>query len=701
MKSRLLTADGLPVPENSQATFCATLVDEWVRGGVEHAVVCPGSRSTPLTLALDGNSSVTVHVRLDERSAGFFALGLAAGTARPVVVCVTSGTAAAELHAAVVEAHYQGVPLLVCTADRPAELRLVGAPQTVDQVGIYASSTRFAVDIAVAEWELRHTWRSLAARSLNESLYGPHGPGPVHLNLQFRGTLVGHPLELPEGRPGGRMWHSVASGRRLANVDMPYSAASHAGLLESFVQVKGVQTKGIIVAGQCKAQEREQAKWILLLAEALAWPLLADPLSMCRVDRPGVIAGADGILSDEHAREVLRPDVVLRFGRPWASKTLNAWLADLGRSGVEQIIVDPYWQWVDPERTASLVVNQSVEAVCRYLIGAIERDAPPVAGGHSVTAEPFDDEVPLQHRDVILSGAGQLPGGSQGAEGDVPSSRSSGSHPSGGYSSSGYAPSGQDWLGLWQAVEDAVQARLDRWCTGHGEITGPGVARILVPYVSDGGILVVSSSLPIRDVERYGAKVPDPPVAMANRGANGIDGVVSTAMGAAAGSAAGVTPRHVVALVGDLAFLHDLTSLVRPFGAAGIGRLTVIVLDNGGGGIFSLLPQAGLLDSTVMERLFTARQEPGIEEVARGLGADVASVETIDVLQAALRDAAAGEERPVRAGGAVDSMVKVIRADAPGVTDSATLYDSIQRELARAARGALDTYLSARGLTSR
>src|SRR5262252_447280 len=170
------------------ATFCATLVDEWARHGVTDAVVCPGSRSTPLALALA--RTLRSHVRLDERSAAFYALGLAMATGRPTVVCVTSGTAAAELHPAVVEAHHACVPLIVCTADRPSELHGVGAPQTIDQVGLYTTSTRWSANPGVPDESQRETWRPLAARAVTAALHAPDGPGPVHLNLEFREPLV-------------------------------------------------------------------------------------------------------------------------------------------------------------------------------------------------------------------------------------------------------------------------------------------------------------------------------------------------------------------------------------------------------------------------------------------------------------------------------------------------------------------------------
>src|SRR3984957_11313672 len=181
-----------------QATFAATLVDEWARGGVTDAVICPGSRSTPMALALAAR--LRVHVRLDERSAGFFALGLSMANGGPTVICVTSGTAAAELHAAVVEAHQGRVPLIVCTADRPPELHHVGASQTIDQVGLFTTSTRWACDPGVPDASVARTWRPLAARAVAEALDGPFGPGPVHLNLAFRDPLVGEPGPLPPGR---------------------------------------------------------------------------------------------------------------------------------------------------------------------------------------------------------------------------------------------------------------------------------------------------------------------------------------------------------------------------------------------------------------------------------------------------------------------------------------------------------------------
>src|SRR5437764_5068156 len=192
---------------NVQAGFATTLVDEWVRSGVTHAVIAPGSRSTPLTLALAEDGRVQLQVVLDERSAGFRALGLGMITGRPALVVTTSGTAAAELHPAVIEAHQGRVPLLAVTADRPPELHHVGAPQTVEQAGLFAGAVRWSLDAGVPDEQAKSSWRSIAARCVIEAAGHPSGPGPVHLNVAFREPLLGAVKRMPAGRNAGGPWH--------------------------------------------------------------------------------------------------------------------------------------------------------------------------------------------------------------------------------------------------------------------------------------------------------------------------------------------------------------------------------------------------------------------------------------------------------------------------------------------------------------
>jgi len=199
----------VPSPSAVQATFAATLFDEWSRSGLRDVVICPGSRSTPLVLAASGRDELQLHVRIDERSAGFFAIGRSLATRRPVAIIVSSGTAAAELHAAVVESDQSHVPLLVLTADRPPELHGVGAPQTIVQRDLYGAAVRRFEDPGVARAEATASWRSLASR-LWLSAVGQSGPaGPVHLNGAFGEPLMGEPLALSPGRAQGRPWRWI------------------------------------------------------------------------------------------------------------------------------------------------------------------------------------------------------------------------------------------------------------------------------------------------------------------------------------------------------------------------------------------------------------------------------------------------------------------------------------------------------------
>jgi 2-succinyl-5-enolpyruvyl-6-hydroxy-3-cyclohexene-1-carboxylate synthase len=549
-----------------QATFSATLVDEWVRAGVRDAVVCPGSRSTPLALALAGRAELRLHVRLDERAAGFFALGLASASGRPVVVCVTSGTAAAELHPAVVEAHHGRVPLVVCTADRPPELHGVGAAQTIDQSGLYSGALRWAADPGVPLEETAWSWRSLGARAVAEAVSGPMGPGPVHLNLAFREPLVGEPGPLPEGRAAGSPAHCVVAH---GGVEEPWSWPA---------------ANGVLLAGAgCGPHEL-----VLALADHLGWPVLADPRSGCRVPHDHVVAAADALA--RHAPGPLRPDVVVRLGASWASSALGGFCAR-----AEVIAVDPWWRWEDPERRVAVVHRADPKS---WLAAALEVPAPRPSPG---------------------------------------------------------------WLEGWQDAERVAQKAIDT-ALGDRQLSEPMLARRLFQAVPEGATVVVSSSMPVRDLEWFAPVRPAPPVVLANRGANGIDGSCATSLGAAA---AGCGP--VVALVGDLAFFHDLSSLVAPAGTAEAAgqSCTIVVVDNAGGGIFEFLPQAGGIDHALFERVFAAPQAPDVLEAAAGLGARTADVSTPRELVEAVR------------AGTRSSGVTVVRARVPSRQENVAVHQRV------------------------
>ena len=533
-----------------QATYCATLVDELVRGGVTDAVVSPGSRSTPLALALAANEWLQIHVVLDERSAGFFALGIAQASGRPCVVLTTSGTAAAELHPAVVEAHQARVPLIVCTADRPADLHGISAPQTIVQRGLFGEAVRWAAEPGVVEGMPVSSWRSVASRAVAESTANVAGPGPVHLNLAFRDPLVEEAGELPPGRPDFRPWHRA--DRSPGTPSRELASELHG-------------RRGVIVAGR-----RCGRTALPFLAEALGWPVLADARSQVR-GGPSSIAAFDALLRVPSFVASRSVECVLRLGEPPASKVLSQWLSSL--DGAEQLVVDPYGRWPDPERRADRVVHADPTAFCAELMDAV--------------------------------------------------------HP---------APDG--WLASWTAAESAAQAAIDAVLAAHEEATEPGVARSLTASLADDVSLFVSSSMPIRDVEWYGHPSSAHRV-YANRGANGIDGIVSSALGVAVGSRG-----PVVALLGDLAFLYDAGGLLGAM--ARDASCTFVIVDNGGGGIFSFLPQATSLPAERFEQLFGTPQTADLIGLAAAHGVDGVVVERApEVLPAVSSAVSAGGVRLV------------------------------------------------------
>jgi 2-succinyl-5-enolpyruvyl-6-hydroxy-3-cyclohexene-1-carboxylate synthase len=556
------------------AEFAATLVDEWVRAGLTDAVIAPGSRSTPLAVALARESRIALHVRLDERSASFFALGIGLATSRPAILLTTSGTAALEVHAAVVEAHLSRVPMIVCTADRPPELHHVGAPQTVEQQGAFGGALRWAVDPGVPDEAASWAWRSLGSRLVAEATAGPMGPGPVHANLAFREPLLGTPGELPPGRRNGRPWHRAD---RVRKVPEPAS-------LDALVGLARPAARGLIVAGAGAGRPEVVRR----LAVALGWPVLADPRSGARVPgEPGAptVAAADALLRVEGFGEKHVPEIVLRLGEPWASKVLSNWLASCTAAGAVQVLVDPHWAWRDPGREADLVLAADPDHVTEALL---LRALDGVGPGRSAWAAP---------------------------------------------------PS---WAEAWARAESSAQGAIAGVLSRHGEATEPGVARGLFAWSPPGSTVVASSSMPVRDLEWFAAPRSDPPRVLANRGANGIDGVASTTLGVAAAAAG--TGGPVVGLLGDLAFLHDATALLRGRREPALPAVLVVV-ENGGGGIFSFLPQAAELEEALFERLFGTPQRVDVAELARAAGCDTLEVHSASDLAVQLDSALAHAAR--------------------------------------------------------
>ena len=283
----------------AQAGFCHVLFDELARGGVVDVVVCPGSRSTPLVLAAAATSGLELHVRLDERSAGFFAIGRSLVSRRPVAVVVTSGTAAAELLAAVVEADLSEVPLVVITADRPPELRGVGAAQTIDQVKLYGGAVRRAEDVGAVRVGSAPSWRPLAARLLSAAVAGR---GPVHLNVPLVEPLDAAPGAIPQGRADGAPWRSATSSGAVG--------------VERMGELRGLRC--LLVVGRGAGDPR----LVLEVAQHHGWPVLADPMSGARATHRSVVTTFDALTRDPQLRAALAPDVVVALGAPPASRAL-------------------------------------------------------------------------------------------------------------------------------------------------------------------------------------------------------------------------------------------------------------------------------------------------------------------------------------------------------------------------------------------
>jgi 2-succinyl-5-enolpyruvyl-6-hydroxy-3-cyclohexene-1-carboxylate synthase len=477
-------------------------VDELVRCGIRHACTSPGSRSTPLVLALVRDGRLQVHSHVDERAAAFFALGIAKATGTPAAITCTSGTAAANFMPAVVEAHEAGVPLLVLTADRPPELREVGAGQAVDQLKLYGGAVRWFFEVGTHDAGAEPWMRALACRAVHATLGANGRPGPVHLNFPLREPLVA-PAELPAGRggrPGGAPW--------LARETAPAAIAD----LSDWV---AAHPRGVVVAGRAERGQPALAEALARFAAAAGWPLLADPLSWARRG-PAAIAHYDALLRDDGFAAQQRPTAVLRVGDLPTSKPLRAWLSALD---ADQRAFDPEGVWHDPDSTLAAVLG-----------------ADPVATLAAVAAG---------HRD----------------------------------------PS---WLDGWTSADASAASAIDG---ALGDNLGePRVARELCALLPHDATLFVASSMPVRDVETFMAARADPPRVLAHRGANGIDGTVSAAFGAAAAS-----DGPVALLIGDVALAHDLGGLLA---AKRLGlALTIVLVDNNGGGIFEFLPVAGAVDA--------------------------------------------------------------------------------------------------------
>jgi 2-succinyl-5-enolpyruvyl-6-hydroxy-3-cyclohexene-1-carboxylate synthase len=548
-------------------------VEELVRAGLRDVIACPGSRSTPLALAASAHPALTVRVLLDERSAGFAALGLARTARRPVAIVVTSGTAAAELLPVAAEASLARVPLLLLTADRPPELRDRGAPQAIDQVGLFGRHVTWAAEAPLLDGDpatLAHL-RWLAGRAMAEAAGGPRGAGPVHLDLPFREPLVPRgPLGPLPDLPDVPWVRAIAGPRRLGPAALD-ALADRARSVE----------RGLIVAGPSDDPRVPDA--LAALAAATGFPIVADPLSGARTgahDRSMVLGRADHLARVHDWVDAHAPVLVIRTGAMPTSRPVTELLA---RTRPELWVVDGDGGWREAALVPATFVHADATATAHDLAARLARGRP-------------------------------RPGA---------------------------------WARAWLDADRRVDGALRAWLADLDE-PFEGLPFALAPAVlPDGAVLWAGSSMPVRDLDAWLPVTGRRLRVLSSRGANGIDGVTSAAAGASlAATGAGGGP--VLLVTGDVSFVHDLGGLVsaRLAGAS----LTILVVDNDGGGIFSFLPQAaadrpdvGLPEA--YERLFGTPHGTPIAAAAEALGARAVTASHRDLgahLHAAVGDRSPG-----------------------------------------------------------
>ena len=493
--------------QESLTTYIAAFVAELVLSGITDVVVSPGSRSTPMAMVMAEHPDLNLHIHVDERSAAFFALGIAKATNRPVAILCTSGTAAANYFPAIVEAKYSRVPLVVLTADRPHELREVGAPQAINQIHLYGQHVKWFAEMALPEKsdEMLRYARSVCARAVAIATQAPSGP--VHLNFPFREPLIpkiDEELFQMGERPEGYV--QVQNGDLTINDQQLKELANH---------LKGKE-KGLIVCGHI-VDERFAAA-VNHLAATLNFPILADPLSQLRSGKQnhdGIIETYDTFLRNGDAKTYLKPDVVIRFGSMPVSKALTIFLKE-NHSAV-QYIIDGGGGWRDPSALSTNMIYCDETIFCEKLAAFVEKNI------------------------------------------------------------------SRDFLEKWKKINNLVKENMsmirDLAVLNEGKLFHQ-----LAEMLPSDATLFVGNSMPIRDLDSFFLNNDKSIKVMANRGANGIDGTVSTALGAALYS------KSLYLILGDLTFFHDLNGLL----AAKLYNIDIhiILINNNGGGIFSFLPQS-------------------------------------------------------------------------------------------------------------
>jgi 2-succinyl-5-enolpyruvyl-6-hydroxy-3-cyclohexene-1-carboxylate synthase len=523
---------------NPTYVYVHAFVEELARSGMQHVIVCPGSRSTPLAMAFAANPAIRVWLHIDERSAAFFGLGLAKRLGQPVALLCTSGTAAANFLPAIIEAHLTHIPLLVLTADRPHELRDNGAPQAIDQNRLYGTHVKWFVDVALPEASntaLRYI-RTLANRATSLTQAIP--AGPVHLNLPFREPLIPEPLAdapLPPVEQRDLLaWDGRSDAAYISVSEAQLGVPSNAVLQQLAEQISKTE-RGLIVAGT--SLDPALIGSLTKLAQQTGYPILADPLSQLRCgphDQSHVISSYDAFLRIDAFVEQAKPELILRFG---AMPTAKPLLLYLKRYAVcPQIIIDGNGEWQEPTQLASAMIHANPIALCNSLLELLP------------------------------------------------------------------ACQTETWLQHWQRTDQVTRQALHSTLQDFPELFEGRVFTELAELLPDGTTLYAGNSMPVRDLDTFFWNNERTIRMLGNRGASGIDGVISSALGASAAASDSIMGNNepTVLVIGDLSFFHDLNGLL----AARLHKLNLVIvlINNDGGGIFSFLPQAAYPDH--FEQLF-------------------------------------------------------------------------------------------------
>ncbi len=504
---------------NRNIFWTDTFVNELVSSGVKYVCISPGSRNTPLTLAFANNKKIKSFLHIDERSGGFFALGLAKASDTPVALVCTSGTATAEFYPAIIEAYQQRIPLIVCTADRPPELLDVGANQTINQNNMYKNHIRWFFDAGLPEpmtKRIKHI-KALAKRAVYEST--TRSRGPVHINFPFRKPFEpeSYTDEVDNKLIELAKSNSIDSKKLFKEEEKNITTEKWFSEVNNHLMKK---KKGIIIAGPENYNSRfhENCK---LLSEKLGYPIFADGASQLRFGKStktNIISNYDAILRSNKFAKKYKPEIILQFGRTVTSKALETFLEN---TNAVRFMINEYGDWFDPSNRATASLACKPYIFCETMLQKLESNS-----------------IPKQKN---------------------------------------------NWLEIFIEADKIASKTKKNIIEKSNFANEPRTIIELLNALPEKSKIMISNSMPIRDFDYFATKTDKSFTIFNNRGASGIDGITSTALGITAEN-----NYPTVLLTGDLAFYHDLNGMLaaKKYSLP----LTVILINNNGGGIFEVLP---------------------------------------------------------------------------------------------------------------